>query len=74
MRIIRPLALAREAHLKAFAFAAGLPVVNENCPACFEAPKERARVQKLLLQASPLKPRCISPSFASCLRSSYRTV
>ncbi len=27
---------------------ANLPVINENCPACFEEPTERARVKKLL--------------------------
>ena len=31
-----------------FSKSAGLPVINENCPACFEEPKERARVKKLL--------------------------
>jgi hypothetical protein len=31
-----------------------LPVINENCPACFEEPKERARVKKLLSREETL--------------------
>jgi len=33
---------------KEFAKQAGLPIINENCPACFEEPKERHRVKKML--------------------------
>jgi tRNA 2-thiocytidine biosynthesis protein TtcA len=29
-------------------YAAALPVVDENCPACFEAPRERQHIKKLL--------------------------
>ena len=32
----------------AFAEGASLPIVAENCPACFDAPKERYRVKCLL--------------------------
>ena len=42
--VIRPLVYVREHVTRAFARDAGLPVINENCPACFEEPKERARV------------------------------
>ncbi|CAM9676167.1 unnamed protein product, partial [Phaeothamnion confervicola] len=56
VRIIRPLAYARESATKAFARAARLPVVNENCPACFEQPKERHRVKKLLSREESLFP------------------
>lgn len=31
-----------------------MPVINENCPACFEEPKERARVKKLLSREETL--------------------
>lgn len=31
-------------------------VVNENCPACFEEPKERARIKKLLSKEETLYP------------------
>lgn len=39
-----------------FAKAQNLPVINENCPACFEEPKERARVKKLLSREETLYP------------------
>ena len=38
----------REAEAEAFAEGAALPIVAENCPACFDAPKERYRVKCLL--------------------------
>ena len=46
VRVIRPLCYAREALTKDFARTNRLPIVNENCPACFEEPKERHRVKK----------------------------
>lgn len=59
LRVIRPLVHAREADLRAFARAAHLPVIEDNCPACFEAPLERARVKRLLAQqVSALRPAC----------------
>jgi len=48
LRVIRPLVLVREKESEAFAVAAHLPIVAENCPACFDAPKERYRVKCLL--------------------------
>jgi hypothetical protein len=33
-----------------------LPIINENCPACFEQPKERARMKKLLMQEESMIP------------------
>jgi hypothetical protein len=33
-----------------------LSVINENCPACFEEPKERARIKKLLSREESLYP------------------
>jgi hypothetical protein len=33
-----------------------LPVISENCPACFEAPKERQRVKQLLASQELLVP------------------
>jgi tRNA(Ile)-lysidine synthase TilS/MesJ len=47
IRVIRPLIYTREAEMRAYAAKAGLPVITENCPACFEAPKERRRVKKM---------------------------
>ena len=54
IRVIRPFAYTRESQLKKFAYEAKLPVINENCPACFEAPKERQRVKKMLAQQESL--------------------
>ncbi|XP_055926526.1 uncharacterized protein LOC129958245 isoform X2 [Argiope bruennichi] len=48
LRIIRPFVFVREKDLRTFAEQKKLPVIPENCPACFEAPKERHRVKQLL--------------------------
>ena len=39
LRVIRPFVYVREKHLRQFAEEKKLPVIAENCPACFEAPK-----------------------------------
>ena len=39
LKIIRPLIYAREKNLRKFAEGSKLPIIAENCPACFEAPK-----------------------------------
>ena len=54
--VIRPLLYVREHQTKDFALEAQLPVINENCPACFEEPKERHRVKKLLAREEALAP------------------
>mmetsp|Transcript_16178 Transcript_16178/g.24424 ORF Transcript_16178/g.24424 Transcript_16178/m.24424 type:complete len:1204 (-) Transcript_16178:222-3833(-) len=54
--VIRPMVYCRESLMTEFAKAAHLPVINENCPACFEEPKERARVKKLLSREETLYP------------------
>lgn len=64
IRVIRPLAYTREFQTKQFAYAARLPVINENCPACFEAPKERARVKRVLAEEE-----AAFPIFSSMLRA-----
>eukprot|EP00608_Synchroma_pusillum_P005484 CAMPEP_0198431568 /NCGR_PEP_ID=MMETSP1452-20131203/19457_1 /TAXON_ID=1181717 /ORGANISM="Synchroma pusillum, Strain CCMP3072" /LENGTH=254 /DNA_ID=CAMNT_0044152029 /DNA_START=14 /DNA_END=775 /DNA_ORIENTATION=- len=56
VRVIRPLAYVRESMTRDFSVSSGLPVINENCPACFEEPKERARVKKLLSREEALYP------------------
>jgi Predicted ATPase of the PP-loop superfamily implicated in cell cycle control len=48
IRVIRPLIYARERQLASFAKEAGLPVISENCPACFRHPTERAHTKALL--------------------------
>ena len=46
----------RESIARDFAKDASLPVISENCPACFEEPKERARVKQLLQQEESMVP------------------
>ncbi len=48
VRIIRPLVYVRERQTTAFAAAAALPVIAENCPACFTAPTQRQHFKELL--------------------------
>ncbi len=50
LRIIRPLIYARERQTAAFATNAPLPVIPENCPACFGMPTERMHMKTLLAQ------------------------
>ena len=56
IRIIRPLIYCREKLFKDFALKASLPVIQENCPACFQNPKERQRMKVLLAQQENLFP------------------
>eukprot|EP00397_Hematodinium_sp_SG-2012_P006340 GEMP01006370.1.p1 GENE.GEMP01006370.1~~GEMP01006370.1.p1 ORF type:complete len:635 (+),score=179.06 GEMP01006370.1:1221-3125(+) len=48
IRVCRPLTYVREKVMAAFATANGLPIIADNCPACFSAPKERHRIKLLL--------------------------
>ena len=48
VRIIRPLVYVRERQLRAFSEAAALPVIQDNCPACFRMPSQRAHMKALL--------------------------
>lgn len=48
LRIIRPLVYVRERQTAAFAENAALPVVPDNCPACFAKPTERQHYKQLL--------------------------
>lgn len=57
LRVIRPFVYVRERALRQFAESRSLPVIPENCPACFEAPKERHRTKQLLAQQEILFPR-----------------
>jgi hypothetical protein len=62
LRVIRPLVLLRERLTREYATALSLPVISENCPACFEGPKERYHIKKLLAAEEAL-----NPSLFSCL-------
>lgn len=48
LRVIRPFVYVRERQLKDFAQAAALPVIADNCPACFRKPTERQAMKALL--------------------------
>lgn len=48
LRVIRPLVYTRERQCSAFAKQAGLPVIAENCPACFQMPTQRQHMKELL--------------------------
>lgn len=48
LRIIRPLVYVRERQTAAFAENVQLPVVPDNCPACFAKPTERQHFKQLL--------------------------
>ncbi len=48
IRVIRPLVYTREPMTAAFAQEAGLPVIAENCPACFSMPTQRQHIKELL--------------------------
>ena len=56
VRVIRPLNYCREQLTREFAHARALPVITENCPGCFEAPKERARIKMVLAQQEQIFP------------------
>ncbi len=48
LRIIRPFVYVREAQLRDFAIEALLPVIEDNCPACFAKPTQRQHMKALL--------------------------
>jgi len=50
IRIIRPLVYVRERQLRDFATRSGLPVIHDNCPACFAKPTQRQHMKELLAQ------------------------
>ncbi len=56
LRVIRPLVYARERQLRDFARVSGLPVIEENCPACFEAPSQREHMKQLLAREERTNP------------------
>lgn len=48
LRVIRPLVYVRERQTSAYAHAMGLPVIGDNCPACFRMPTQRQHMKQLL--------------------------
>jgi selenocysteine lyase/cysteine desulfurase/tRNA(Ile)-lysidine synthase TilS/MesJ len=65
LRVIRPFVYVRERMTAAFAEEGQLPIIRENCPACFSAPKERHRIKMLLSNEEFENPHL----FASMLQS-----
>ncbi len=63
LRVIRPLVYVRERQTRAYAQASGLPVVADNCPACFGVPTRRMHFKTLLAEQERDHPR----AFASIL-------
>ncbi len=48
LRVIRPLVYVRERQTRSFAETQQLPVIYENCPACFAMPTQREHMKQLL--------------------------
>jgi len=48
VRVCRPLLYVRESLTALFAKENALPIISDNCPACFAAPKERHKTKVLL--------------------------
>ncbi|PAA80656.1 hypothetical protein BOX15_Mlig012232g2, partial [Macrostomum lignano] len=67
LRVIRPFVYVRESSTREFADLAGLPVIPDNCPACFRTPTERFRVKQLLAEQE-----CQFPDLYASLRSCMR--
>jgi tRNA 2-thiocytidine biosynthesis protein TtcA len=63
LRVIRPFVYVRERQTRAFAQTAGLPVILENCPACFAKPQQRYAMKLMLAEQEKLHPKL----FASLL-------
>ncbi len=56
IRVIRPFVYCRERQLANFAFNAGLPVIMDNCPACFQKPTQRQHMKMLLANEEKQNP------------------
>ena len=50
IRIIRPLVRVRENQTRDFAIKAKLPIIEDNCPACYAKPQAREETKTLLLE------------------------
>ncbi|HSS46794.1 MAG TPA: ATP-binding protein [Burkholderiales bacterium] len=50
LRVVRPFVYVRERQTNAFAKSTGLPVIAENCPACFAMPMQRWNIKQKLAQ------------------------
>lgn len=67
VRVIRPFAYVRERQTAAFAKSAELPVIIDNCPACFGDGAERAHMKQMLTQLEKDNTK-LFPSLLSAMR------
>lgn len=67
LRVCRPLVNVREKTLANFAKENRLPVIADNCPACFAAPKERHRI-KIMLSQQEFEHPDLFWSLSSCMK------
>jgi tRNA 2-thiocytidine biosynthesis protein TtcA len=65
LRVIRPLVYVRERQTAEFARACRLPVVPDNCPACFRTPTEREHVKAVLAAEERHQPRLFKSLLAA---------
>lgn len=56
LRVIRPMVFVRERQTADFAIHNALPIIEENCPACFSHPNERARMKQFLANEESANP------------------
>ena len=56
LRVIRPLVYVRERQTRDYAQSADLPVIRDNCPACFRMPTQRAHMKALLAGEERINP------------------
>jgi tRNA 2-thiocytidine biosynthesis protein TtcA len=67
LRVIRPLVFVRENITRAYASSIRLPIIPENCPACFTGPTERYKVKRLLATEA-----VGNPNLFNCLMRAMR--
>jgi tRNA(Ile)-lysidine synthase TilS/MesJ len=67
LRVIRPLVYVRERQTIAFARRAALPVIADNCPACFRMPSQRRHIKQLLAQQE-LQHKLLFPNLLTAIR------
>jgi tRNA 2-thiocytidine biosynthesis protein TtcA len=65
LRVVRPLVYTRERQTRDFAASAGLPVISDNCPACFSMPTQRQHMKALLADEEQRNPRLFKSLLAT---------
>lgn len=65
LRVIRPFVYVRERQTRDFAERAGLPVTQDNCPACFRIPTRRVEMKQLLAAQEQAHPRLMDSLLAA---------